>query len=127
MVLSLDNSRISTNITVSEHLFSFKELVSCLLACNPVAWTLIHKHFCKCFRCTWYIGNALSYHLQRKWFAVKYCDEIEEYLPAELALIYFSDLLPTLFFLKFDFSVHVMAEAYTGLLCSPFFVTFGAI
>ena len=58
------------------------------------------------------MGTVLSYHLQRKWFAVKYCDEIEEYSAAEIALLYyFSELLPTLFFLKFDFSVHVMADS----------------
>ncbi len=72
--------------------------------------------------------TTLSYHLQRKWFAVKYCDEIEEYSPAEMALIYYSELLPTLFFLKFDFSVHVMAESiYWVTVFSNIVVTSGAI
>ncbi len=44
----------------------------------------------------------------------------------EMALMYYSELLPTVFFLKFDFSVHVMAEEHTALLCYSFFVTSGA-
>ncbi len=62
----------------------------------------------------WQFDIILSYHLQRKWFAVKYCDETERYSPAEMALIYYSELLLIVVFLEFDPSVHVMAETYTG-------------
>ena len=122
----------STNMTVSEHFFPFKELVSspgAVRDCfgligfrNLVAWTLVDKRVRKCFNGTWYIGTIISYNLQRQWFAVKYCDGTEEYTPSELALIYYSALLPAAFFLAFDLVVPVVAAAYVsagtgGLFC----------
>jgi hypothetical protein len=119
----------STNMTVSEHFFSFKELVSspgAVRNCfglisfrNFVAWTLVDKRVRKCFNGTWYIGTIISYNLQGRWFAVKYCDGTEEYSPSELALIYYSELLPTTFFLALDLVVPVVAAAHAGSLCSP--------
>ena len=102
-------------MTLSEHFLPFKELVSnpgAVRDCfgflgfrNLVAWTLVDKRVRKCFNGTWYIGTIVSYNLQRQWFAVKYCDGVEEYSPSELALIYYSDLLPSAFFLAFDIAV----------------------
>jgi hypothetical protein len=52
-------------------------------------------------------------------FAVKYCDATEEYSPSELALIYYSELLPTESFLAFDLVVPVVAAASAGPTGSP--------
>ena len=102
----------STNMTVSEHFLPFKELVSNPAAvracfgvlgfCNLMAWSLVNKRVRKCFDGTWYIGTIQSYNVQRQWFAVKYSDGTEEYSPSELALIYYSEPLPSAFFMACD-------------------------
>jgi len=117
----------STNMTVSEHFLPFKELVSnpgAVRDCfgllgfrNLVAWTLVDKRVRKCFNGTWYIGTIVSYNLQRQWFAVKYCDGTEEYSPSELAVIYYSELLPPAFFLAYDLAVPIVAAAHVGSVC----------
>jgi hypothetical protein len=127
----------STNMTVSEHFLPFKELVSnpgAVRDCfgllgfrNLVAWTLVDKRVRKCFNGTWYIGTIVSYNLQRQWFAVKYCDGTEEYSPSELAVIYYSELLPSAFFLAFDLAVPIVAAAHVGSVCSPLTVLSGEV
>jgi len=102
----------STNMTVSEHFLPFKELVSTPAAVrdcfglagfrNLVAWTLINNRVRKCFNGSWFIGTILSYNLSRQWFVVQYSDGTEEYTASELALIYYSDRLPSAFFMAFD-------------------------
>ena len=92
-----------------------------------MAWTLVDKLVRKCFNGTWYIGTIVSYNLQRQWFAVKYCDGTEEYSPSELAVIYYSELLPSAFFLAFDLAVPVVAVAHVGSVCSPLTVLSGAV
>jgi hypothetical protein len=59
-------------------------------------------------------GNGNN--LQRQWFAVKYCDGVEEYSPSELAIIYYSELLPSAFFLAFDIAVPAVAVAHRNEL-----------
>ena len=105
----------STNMTINEHFLPFKELVNNPAAVrdcfgvigfrNLVAWTLVNKRVRKCFDGTWYIGTIVSFNLQRQWFAVRYSDGTEEYTASELALIYYSDVLPRSFFMAFDISV----------------------
>jgi hypothetical protein len=127
----------STNIAISEHFLPFKELVSypgAVRDCfgllgfrNLVAWTLVDKRVRKCFNGTWYIGTIVSYNLQHQWFAVKYCDGTEEFSPSELSVIYYSELLPSAFFLAFDFSLPVVAAAHVELVCSPLTVLSGTV
>ena len=115
-------------MTVSEQCFPFKELVSNPAAVrdcfgllgfrNLVAWIIVNKRVRKCFNSTWYIGTIISYNLQRQWFAVKYSDGTEEYSPSELALIYYSELLPSAFLMAYDLAlpvamaVHFMQSTY---------------
>ena len=120
-------------MTVSEHFLPFKELVSnpwAVLECfgllgfwNLVAW--IHVDTCvrKCFNGTWYIGTIVSYNLQQQWFAVQYCDGTEEYSLSESAVIHYTELLPSAFFL----AVPVMAAAHVGSLCSHLTVLSGKV
>ena len=125
----------STNMTVSEHFLPFKELVSNPAAvracfgvlgfCNLMAWSLVNKRVRKCFDGTWYIGTIQSYNVQRQWFAVKYSDGTEEYSPSELALIYYSEPLPSAFFMVFDLAVPSVVALHAGSLCSPLLVSPG--
>ncbi len=94
---------------------------------NLVAWTLVDKRVRKCFNGIWYIGTIISYNFQRQWFVVKYCDGTEEYSPSELALIYYSELLPTAVFLAFDLVMPVVAAASVGSLGSPLIVLSAAL
>jgi hypothetical protein len=127
----------STNMTVSEHFLPFKELVSnpgAVRDCfglvgfrNLVAWTLVNKRVRKCFNGTWYIGTVVSFNMQRQWFAVKYCDGTEEYSASELALIYYSEMLPSAFFLAFELVVPVPVALHAGFLCSAFLALSGTV
>ncbi len=73
-----------------------------VLVFSVVALTLVNKSVRKCFNGIWYIGTIISYNFQRQWFAVvpsQYLTEYRrEYSPSALALIYYSELLPTAFF-----------------------------
>ncbi len=125
------------NMPVSEHFLPFKELVSnpgAVHDCfgllgfrNLVAWTLVDKCVRKCFNGTWYIGTIVPYKLLPQCFTVQYCDGTEEYSPSELAVIYYSELLPSAFFLAFDLALAVVAAAHVELVCSPLTVLFGAV
>ncbi len=50
-----------------------------------------------------------------------------EYQPSELAVIYYSELLPSAFFLAFDLGLPVVAAAHVGSVCSPLTVLSGAV
>ena len=93
---------------------------------NLVAWIIVNKRVRKCFNSTWCIGTIISYNLQRQWFAVKYSDGTEEYTPSELALIYYSKLLPSAFFMAFDLALPVAVTLHDGSLCTPLTVSPGA-
>jgi hypothetical protein len=118
----------STNMTVSEHFLPFKELVSNPAAVrdcfglvgfrNLIAWTLINKRVRKCFNGTWFIGTILSYNLSRQWFAVEYSDGTEEYTASELALIFYSDRLPSAFFMAFDLVLPAALAFHVAPSCS---------
>jgi hypothetical protein len=73
------------------------------------------------------LSEFVFYNLQRQWLAVKYCDETEEYSPSELAVIYYSELLPSAFFLAFYLGLPVWAAAHVGSVCSSLTVLSGAV
>ncbi len=93
---------------------------------NLVAWNFVDKCVCKWFNGTWYTGTVHSYKLQREWFEVKSSDGLEDYSSSDLALIYYSELHPSAFFLAVDLVMLVMVALHAGSFCSPFFFSPGA-
>jgi hypothetical protein len=93
------------------------------LVFEKLSWNLVNKSVRKCFNGTWYIGTVQSYKLQRQWFAVTSSDGMEEYSPPHLALICYSELHPSAFFLAFDLVVLVMVTPTFWLFLFSIFVS----
>jgi hypothetical protein len=67
----------------------------------------VNKRVCKCFDNAWHLGTIRSFNLRQAWFVIQYSDGVNNYIPSEIAMIFFGEPLSNAFYMAFNIALQL--------------------